>query len=1162
MARFRKVLVANRGEVAIRVFRACTELGIRTVAIYHQEDRYSLHRLKADEAYRIGDGRQPVEAYLDANDIVRVAKDLGVDAIHPGYGFLSESAEFAQACIDAGITFIGPRPDVLEEFGDKARARRIAEDAGVPVLPGTSEPIEAGVEAIKAAEALGYPLVVKAVFGGGGRGIRIVRDRADLGLALDQARSEAARAFGKAPVYLERYVEKARHIEVQVLGDRTGQVVHLFERDCSVQRRHQKLVEVAPAVNLPEDVRSRLTAAAVRLMRSVRYENAGTVEFVVAPDGAFYFLEVNPRLQVEHTITELVTGVDIVQTQIRIAEGHALGDPEIGIAEQSDVRAQGAAIQCRITTEDPKRNFLPDSGRILAYRSAGGYGIRLDSAGAEPGATVTPYFDSLLVKCSAYGPTFHAAAAKMLRALKEFRVRGVRTNLRFLEEVVGHETFLAGKVDTTFVDRTPELTAYPEPRDRGNKLLAYIGEVTVNGSPVEGFRESSAPARTGGPRTLSARPAAAAPPPDGLRPLLLAEGPQAVTRRLTGEGPLFLTDTTYRDAHQSLLATRVRTHDLLEAAGEARHLDRFFSVEMWGGATFDTSMRFLKESPWDRLSQLREQLPNTLFQMLLRGSNAVGYANYPDNVVQRFVRTAAEEGIDVFRIFDSLNSIDGMRVAIEAALTTGRLVEAAICYTGDCADPAEDLYTIDYYLRLASELKALGTHIIAIKDMAGLLVPRSAKLLVEALRREIGLPVHLHTHDTAGTGVSTVLAAAEAGAAICDVAVSSMAGGTSQPNMTAVIAGLRGTTRDPGVPLQACDQAAESWARIRRRYRRFETAPGEAAIGVHIHEMPGGQYTNLHAQAVAAELGDRWAEVVQAYSGVDRLLGRLVKVTPSSKAVGDFAVFLVSQGLRPGDLSEEALSDPERASRLRQLDFPESVVQLLSGYIGQPARPFPPRLKELVLKGQPPLEGRAGALLQPVDFDALQAEVAQRFHRKPDLRDALTYIFYPRPWEELLAHEAKYGSTSVLDTETFFEGVAPGDEIEVDIDRGMTLVVHLTSVSDADADGTRILYFELNGSPRSIAVADRSIATAAHERARADTADESQVGSPMPGEVIRMMATRGGGVHRGDPLLALEAMKMEVLVRAPHDGRVADIAVRVGDKVGVGDLLLVVEQEG
>ncbi|MDA8344962.1 MAG: pyruvate carboxylase [Thermaerobacter sp.] len=1155
---FRKVLVANRGEVAIRIFRACTELGIQTVAVYHHEDRNSLYRLKADEAYRVGDGLSPVEAYLDVEGLVGLAQDLRVDAIHPGYGFLSESAEFARACAGAGIAFIGPSPEILEAFGDKAMARRIAQQAGVPVLPGTDGALDVGPLVAETARRLGYPLAVKAIFGGGGRGIRMVRDEGDLQEALENAQSEAERAFGRPQVYLERYVESARHIEVQVLGDRCGQIVHLHERDCSVQRRHQKLVEVAPAVNLDPDVAQGLKEAALRLMRDVRYENAGTVEFIVTPRGEFFFLEVNPRLQVEHTITEIVTGIDIVQSQIRIAQGYLLSDPEIGIGDQGAVRLQGAAIQCRVTTEDPKHNFLPDTGRILAYRSAGGQGIRLDGAGTESGAIITPYYDSLLVKCITFGPTFSAAAAKMLRALREFRVRGVRTNLRFLEEVVGHPAFLGGAVDTGFVDRTPELAAYEDPRDRGNKLLAYIGEVTVNGVRSEGFGEGGGPRREATRAytpTGSRRPPAA--PQGGLRPLLMQGGPAAVVARLRADGPLYLTDTTYRDGHQSLLATRVRTHDLLEAAREADYMDKLFSLEMWGGATFDTAIRFLKESPWDRLERLRRQLPQTLFQMLLRGSNAVGYSNYPDDLVRRFVREAAEAGIDVFRIFDSLNWVEGMKVAIEAALETGRLVEGTICYSGDCADPGEDVFTVEYYLGLATQLKALGVHLIAVKDMAGLLVPRSARLLVGALQREIGLPVHLHTHDTAGAGVSAVLAAAEAGAAIADVAVASMAGGTSQPSMTAIVAALRGGARDTGLSLDACDRGAETWGRIRRRYRRFEVAPGEAAVGVYAHEMPGGQYTNLRAQTVAAGLGARWPEVVEAYCAVDRLLGRIVKVTPSSKAVGDFAIFLVREGLGAQDLSEEALGDKERLQRLQRRSFPESVVQLLSGQMGQPPRPFPPKLQALVLQGAEPILGRAGAQLPAVDLEALQRKIAPRAFGSAGPRDALSYSFYPRPWDELQAHLRKYGNIAVLDTETFFEGLAPGDEIEVEIDPGMTLVVRLTAISDADRDGMRILYFELNGSPRSIVVADRSVAGAPTRR-QADPADPQQLGSPMPGQVVRIMAQPGAAVRRGDPLIALEAMKMEVLVRASDDGQVQEVAVRVDEKVGPGDLLLVV----
>ena len=1157
-ARLRKVLVANRGEIAIRVFRACTELQIPTVAVYAHEDRYALHRVKADEAYEIGRGRSPVEAYLDIDGLVALAAAKAVDAVHPGYGFLSESAPFARACAAAGIAFIGPRPEHLELFGDKAAARRCAVEAGLPVAPGTSAPVDDEAAALAAARNIGFPLMVKAVFGGGGRGIRLVRDETGLRAALQAARSEAAGAFGRGAVYLEAAIAGARHIEGQVLGDARGQLLHLWERDCSVQRRSQKLVEVAPAVGLDAATRGRIAAAAVRLMASVGYVSAGTVEFLLAPDGQFYFLEVNPRIQVEHTITELVTGVDLVQAQLRIAQGYGLGDPEIGLPDQAAVACRGFAIQCRVTAEDPKNGFMPDVGRILTYRSPGGFGIRLDGAGAEAGAVVSPHFDSLLVKCSAWAPTFPGAVAKMRRSLGEFRIRGLRTNLGFLLEVVGHPRFRAGQVDTGFVDRSPELLSYPAARDRGNKLLAYIAEVTVNG----GGNGAAQPTRTTSDRAaaVTGAPPARGPVPSGLRPLLAREGPAAVVRRLREDPRLHITDTTFRDAHQSLLAARVRTRDLVAAARTADYLDGVFSVEMWGGATFDTALRFLRESPWNRLAALRAALPHTLLQMLLRGANAVGYANYPDGVVRAFVAAAADAGIDVFRIFDSLNWIEGMRVAIEAALETGRLVEGSLCYSGNCADPAEDLYTVEYYVGLARQLKSLGVHLIGIKDMAGLLRPAAATRLIRALRQEVGLAVHLHTHDTAGTGVATVLAAAEAGVEIADAAVASMAGGTSQPNLTAVVAALRGGPRDTGLSLDACDRAAEGWTARRAAYAAFEGPAGAGASGVYRAEMPGGQYTNLRAQAAALGMEGRWEEIVTAYQAVDRLLGRIIKVTPSSKAVGDFALFLVQQGIDPEALGESALATAAGQERVARFDFPESVVQLLGGQMGQPPRPFPPLLQAAVLKGRPPAAHRLGAVLPPIDLEAVREALSTSEGRPASAQDALTSVLYPEPYRLLRRHLEQYGDTSGLDTETFFTGMRPGDETEVDIEPGKTLVLRLTAIGAADSDGRRVLQFELNGTARAIAVVDRTIGIGGSARRTADPADPDQVASPMPGNVIRVEVERGAEVASGDPLLVLEAMKMQTVIRAPHGGQVTAVTVVNGDAVRAGDLLAVVRR--
>ena len=1165
---FRRLLVANRGEVAIRVFRACTELGIHTVGIYAHEDRYALHRVKADEAYEVGHGLSPVGAYLDAAGIVELAVQKGVDAIHPGYGFLAENAAFARRCAEAGIAFVGPPPEVLELFGDKAQARRAAREAALPVLPGLAEPLE-GTLALEAALAFardhGYPIMVKAALGGGGRGIRLARDEAELREAVERAGSEARAAFGSGALYVERAVDRPKHVEVQILGDAHGNVVHLFERDCSVQRRHQKLVEVAPAFGLAPEVRAAIVDAAVRLMRGVRYRGAGTVEFLVSPQGDFSFLEVNPRLQVEHTVTELVTEVDLVQAQIRVAEGYPLAAPEIGIPDQSAIPCHGHAIQCRVTTEDPKAAFAPDVGRILTYRSPGGFGIRLDSAGAETGAVISPHYDSLLVKCSAWAPSFHGVAAKMHRALGEFRIRGVRTNLRFLMRVVSNPEFRAGRADTGFVDRTPSLLQYAEPRDRGNKLLRYVAEVTVNGAPWAkgaGGGQGLAATASRPPETRVGLSALASPARiGGLRPLLLREGPSGVVRHLRARPRLWLTDTTFRDAHQSLLATRVRTADLAEAAAAADYAPDLFSIEMWGGATFDAAMRFLRESPWERLTLLRAILPDALLQMLLRGSNAVGYANYPDNVVRAFVAEAAACGIDVFRIFDSLNWGEGMKVAIEAALGTGRLVEGTLCYSGDCASPAEDVYTLDYYVGLARELEAQGVHLLAVKDMAGLLTPRAAHLLVDALRQSVRLPIHLHTHDTAACGVAVAVAAAEAGVDIVDAAIASMAGATSQPSMTAIVAALRGGPRDTGLDLGQLDRAAEHWARVRGLYAAFESQPGAGAPGVYFHEMPGGQYSNLRAQADAVGLGGRWPDILAAYSAVDRLLGRIVKVTPSSKAVGDFALFLLQQGLAAEELGEDRLADPAHFARVSRLNFPESVVQLLEGQMGQNRRGFPPRLQAAILHGRPAWTQRPGAVLPPADIQGTEHAVAARLGHPVGRREALSAILYERPFWELQEHLRLYGDTSALDTTTFLCGMRPGDEVDVDIEPGKTLVVRMVGIGDAGSDGRRPVYFELNGTPREIVVVDRAVGVGGTARPAADPTDPDQVGSPMPGRVVKVVASRGQRVRRGEPLVVVEAMKMETTLKAPHDGEVTAVTVAAGDSVRTGDLVAVVRRK-
>lgn len=1139
---FRKVLVANRGEIAIRIFRACTELGLRTVAIYSEQDSTSLHRYKADEAYLVGAGKGPIEAYLDIDGIIEIAKRNDVDAIHPGYGFLAENAEFARRCEAAGITFIGPRPEQIEIFGDKVKARQLAKSCGVPIIPGTEEPIEHLQDALRFAKTHGYPVIIKAAAGGGGRGMRIVRTPAELEQAYERARSEARSAFGNPAVYLEKYLERPKHIEVQILGDAYGNLVHLYERDCSIQRRHQKLVEVAPSLSLAPELREAICDAAVRLMKAVHYVNAGTVEFLVTPDGQFYFIEVNPRIQVEHTITELVTGIDIVQAQIRIAQGYALHDPEVGVPPQEKIETRGYAIQCRVTTEDPENNFVPDTGRLLAYRSGGGFGVRLDAGNAFTGAVISPHYDSLLVKISTWGNTFEQAAAKMLRTLREFRIRGVKTNIPFLDNVVSHPDFRSGQYDTSFIDTKPELFVFPPKRDRGTKLLTYIGNVVVNGFP--GLKKEKKP--TFPPPRVPKVPYDT-PYPEGTKQILDREGPEGLVRWIRDQKRVLVTDTTFRDAHQSLLATRMRTYDLVRIAEATGKLAAgLFSLEMWGGATFDVAMRFLKECPWERLEKLREKIPNILFQMLLRGANAVGYANYPDNVIRAFIKEAARAGIDVFRIFDSLNWVDNMRVAIEAVREEGKIAEAAICYTGDIHDPSRPKYNLRYYVELAKELERAGAHILAIKDMAGLLKPYAAYDLIRALKDAVDLPIHLHIHDTSGNGMATLLKAIEAGVDIVDCATSALSGLTSQPSLNALVYALQRHERDTGLDPDALQKLDHYWEDVRKYYKGFESGLLAPSAEVYRHEMPGGQYSNLQQQAKAVGLEDRWDEVKEMYAVVNRLFGDIVKVTPSSKVVGDMALFMVQNNLTEDDVYEKG----------HTLSFPDSVVQFFQGYLGQPPGGFPPKLQEIILKGREPITCRPGELLEPVDFDALRCEVESKVGRTVTSRELLSYVMYPQVFLDYAQHVQTYGDVSVLDTPTFFYGLRPGEEIAVEIERGKTLIIKLLSVGELQQGGLRTVYFELNGQMREILIRDESAHVATEERLKADPANPLEIGATMPGKVIKVLVEAGDRVRKGEHLLVTEAMKMETTIQAPCDAVVEEILVREGDSVQTGDLLL------
>lgn len=1139
--RIKKVLVANRGEIAIRVFRACTELNIRTVAIYSKEDAGSYHRYKADEAYLVGAGKKPIDAYLDIEGIIEIAKTHHVNAIHPGYGFLSENIQFAKRCEEEGIIFIGPKSEHLDMFGDKVKARHQAMQADIPVIPGTDGPIDSLEEAKLFANQYGYPLMIKAALGGGGRGMRIVRDEESLRESYNRAKSEAKAAFGNDEVYVEKLVENPKHIEVQILGDNQGNIVHLYERDCSVQRRHQKVVEVAPSVSLNEGLRNRICEAAVQLMKKVRYTNAGTVEFLVS-NNEFYFIEVNPRVQVEHTITEMITGVDIVQSQILIADGYSLHSNEVAIPEQDQIQISGYAIQSRVTTEDPLNNFMPDTGKIMAYRSGGGFGVRLDTGNSFQGSVITPYYDSLLVKVTTWAMTFDQAAAKMIRNLKEFRIRGIKTNIPFLENVVKHNQFLTGSYDTSFIDTTPELFVFPKSKDRGTKMLSYIGTVTVNGFP--GIAQKKKPVFDT-PRIpkmkLSDKPAR------GTKQILDEQGADGLVNWIKKQKEVLLTDTTMRDAHQSLLATRVRTTDLTHIApATARLLPELFSMEMWGGATFDVAYRFLKEDPWKRLETLRKQVPNVLFQMLLRASNAVGYKNYPDNVIKKFVQQSAESGIDVFRIFDSLNWVKGMEVAIDSVRQSGKIAEAAICYTGDINDLSRAKYNVDYYKQMAKELEAQGAHILGIKDMAGLLKPQAAYRLISELKEAVDIPIHLHTHDTSGNGILTYTKAIEAGVDIVDVALSTMAGLTSQPSANTLHYALDGTDRAPLVSIEALEQLSHYWEDVRKYYAPFESGMLAPHTEVYQHEMPGGQYSNLQQQAKGVGLGDRWDEVKDMYRRVNLMFGDIVKVTPSSKVVGDMALFMVQN-----DLTEE-----EVLLRGDKIDFPDSVIELFEGYLGQPVGGFPEQLQKVILKGKSPITVRPGELLEDVDFVTLRTKLKQEIGEEPTDHDVTSYALYPKVFTDYAKIVHQFGDISVLDTPTFFYGMYLGEEKEIEIETGKTLIVKLTSIGHPQADGTRILNFELNGQPRDVIIKDESIKSVVNTKVKADPKNENHIAATMPGTVIKVIVEKGDKVKRGDHLMITEAMKMETTVQSPFEGTVKAINVQNGEAISVGDLLV------
>jgi len=1143
--RQRKLLVANRSEIAIRIFRAATELGFRTVAIYAQEDRLAIHRFKADEAYVVGEGKGPVGAYLDIPSIVALAKEKGVDFIHPGYGFLSENAEFAKACAEAGITFVGPDENLLRMMGDKTAARALAQKVGVPVLPGTEDAIENREKALKTAKEIGFPLIIKAAFGGGRRGMRVVQKPGDLADLLDEAQGEAGRAFGNPAVFLERYIPRAKHIEVQILGDKHGRVVHLHERDCSVQRRHQKVIEIAPSVELDRNVRTELCHAAVKLCKEIRNNNAGTVEFLYDQDTKeWFFIEMNPRIQVEHTVTEVITGIDLVRSQILIADGKPMHGADVGIPAQEDIPRNGFAVQARITTEDPENKFQPDYGRILTYRSAGGFGVRLDGGMGYGGAVITPFYDSLLVKLTASAPTFSAALQRMDRALREFRIRGVKTNIPFLENVIHNPIFSSGQATTTLIDTTPELFKFKAKRDRATKLLNFIGDVTVNGNPqAKGFvpKENFTAARIPAYDTKQA-------PPKGTRQLLLELGPKKFAQWTLKQKQLLVTDTTFRDAHQSLFATRMRSYDMIAVADAvARLTPNLFSMEMWGGATFDTSMRFLHEDPWRRLRMLRERIPNICFQMLFRGSNAVGYSNYPDNAVAGFVKHSAEAGMDIFRVFDSLNYLPNLKVAMEAVNETHAICEGAICYTGNILDPTRDKYSLKYYVKLAKELEKMGAHMLAIKDMAGLCKPAAASALVKALKEEIGIPIHFHTHDTSGIAAASILSAADAGVDVADLAIASMSGSTSQPNLNSIVAALQFTKRDTGLDLDALNQFSDYWEQVRGYYAPFDTSPKAGSAEVYLHEMPGGQFTNLKEQASAMGLAHRWPEIARTYAEVNQLFGDIVKVTPSSKVVGDMTMFLITRGIKPADVQNlEPGSVP----------FPESVIDMLSGGLGQPMGGWPKKLQAVVLGNRKPIKGRPGAELKPLNFKKIEEELSTKLKRDATSDDVFSHIMYPEVFAAYAKMERDSGDLSVLPTPAFFYGMKIGQEVSVEIEAGKTLFIRLVNIGAVDAEGKRTVSFELNGMARQLSVTDRSVKPTVKARVKADAAKPSEIGAPIPGLVTTLSVSVGAKVAKGDKLITLEAMKMQTTIYAPCDGVVEEINVRVSDAVESKDLMM------
>lgn len=1140
--KFKKVLVANRGEIAIRIFRACNELGIRTVAIYSDEDKNSLFRVKADESYLIGRNKGPIEAYLSIDEIIELALKKGVDAIHPGYGFLSENPEFARKCQEVGIEFIGPTYDMMLNLGHKIKSKKLADAIGVPIIPGIEKAISSEKEVVKFASYFGYPIMLKAAAGGGGRGMRVVRNEKDLIQEYHSAKDEAKKAFGNDDIFVEKYLEKPKHIEVQILGDKYGNIVHLYERDCSIQRRHQKIIEYTPAFSISEEQRQRICNDAIKIGKAINYRGAGTVEFLLDKYGNHYFIEVNPRIQVEHTITEMTTGIDIVQAQILIAEGYPLDSKEIGIKGQEDIQPRGYAIQCRVTTEDPLQNFIPDTGTIDKYRTGSGFGIRLDGGNGFTGSIIGPYYDSLLVKVTGWSRTFEDATRKVSRALKEMKIRGVKTNIPFLINVLNHEEFLNGKCDTGFITYNPELFEIKTKEDKELKVLKFIGEKVVN--ETKGYKPDFNIPRVPKVTNLGNY--------YGTKQILADKGPDGLVQWIKENQKLLLTDTTMRDAHQSLMATRMRTIDMLRIAEATSVLGKdLFSLEMWGGATFDVSYRFLKECPWTRLELLRKKIPNILFQMLIRGSNGVGYKNYPDNVIREFIREAANSGIDVFRIFDSLNWLKGMEIAIDEVLKQGKVAEACICYTGDILDDNRDKYTLDYYIETAKEIEKTGAHILGIKDMSSLLKPQAAYKLIKALKEEIDIPIHLHTHDTSGNGVATVLMAAQAGVDIVDTAFNSMAGLTSQPALNSVVAALEYTERSTGLNLDDLQKISDYWGDIRPTYSRFESELKSGTAEIYRYEIPGGQYSNLRPQVESFGLGHRFDDVKEMYRIVNEMLGDIVKVTPTSKVVGDMAIFMVQNDLTSENIYHKA----------KDMSFPDSVVSYFKGMMGQPMGGFPKKLQKLVLKDEKPITGRPGELLEAEDFGKIEQYLKDKYNINPSMKDILSFVFYPKVFEDYLDYIKEEGDFSRISSHVFFYGLKEGETGEVEIEEGKVLVIKLLEIGRLDDEGYRTLYFEVNDSRRAIKIFDKAsnIVKKSDFAQLADPDNRLEIGANIPGIVAKILVREGDKVGKNQLVAIIEAMKMETHVTTSVEGTVKSIFVKEGQNVESGELLIRLE---